>query len=345
MDRPRVARGLGVAALIFLPLIHAVQPSSRNTIAPVQQDSMARPEASVPGVTLPPPPAISLRDGGVRSPTPPAPISVVARPVGALAQAAGVATLLPHGPSVGQTTPSETKSLPATERNQRLASGLAPPPRSPVPPAAPGSLAITIRAAHRGGAPTPAFEARAEVPGPAGSTVALLNPRDRIGPSAAAMLRLAEHGDGPAIEIEWPQAAADRAALERVLRRCYGMRDARVLLDGRLIVDRAGLDTATDDDRYSRLARLPGDGLPAAMASRLARNGGASVRVFPRRLDAALLEAFASLQRTAGHIAIQTITGRYRQRGNALSIVDLRVDGARVVTEIDLNPLNSACLH
>ena len=174
-----------------------------------------------------------------------------------------------------------------------------------------------------------------------------------IAPDAAAamegrtLLRLLEHGSGPAIEIAWPASAAAREQLYRRFRTCYGLRVA--VLDGaeRLFVADGvpGAPWLLNLDAFSGFMRQgQGSAGPdeAAVLRRIrARHGlaraGAPVRIFPRHVDAALL---GGLQQIVGaaYAERKAIRARYALQGSRVLVEDVRADGSALPGRVDLSP-------
>lgn len=173
-------------------------------------------------------------------------------------------------------------------------------------------------------------------------------------PSSAArgrvLLRLLEHGRGPAIELAWPGAAAERARLYHQLRGCLGM---RVALSpdsgpgaGRLFVadNPPGQSWRPNSDRYSGFARRPAGRLAAAEQADLraiARRHdlppySPAMRIFPRRVDARLL---GGLDRILGgaYGRAGAIRASYHLTGATIQVRDIQVDGQAVPGAISLN--------
>jgi hypothetical protein len=156
------------------------------------------------------------------------------------------------------------------------------------------------------------------------------------------MLRLLEHGEGPHIEIAWPESASARRALYDRLTRCLGMRTALIGESQRLYVDDgpAGQAWVLDTDRYSGFMRQPDGALVAgerAVIDRIrARHGGHlrdPVRLFPRRVDAVLL---GGLRQAIGGEAGQVIRARYRLDGGRVLVDAITADNRAVPGRIDL---------
>jgi hypothetical protein len=170
----------------------------------------------------------------------------------------------------------------------------------------------------------------------------------RPGPKAAAtgrvLLRVLEHGEGPAIEIAWPAASRERAILADRLRRCYGMLLALMAPSGALYSSRSarGQPWTPNLDLYSGFVRRTAGNLPAA-ERRLVNNirrrhgpKGATVHVFPRRVDALLL---GGLQALIGprYKSSTSIRAHYDLNRNALIVRNLSVDGRAISGGVDLS--------
>jgi len=160
------------------------------------------------------------------------------------------------------------------------------------------------------------------------------------------LLRILEHGEGPAIEIAWPGSTAQRERLHGVLQRCYGMRLALIDRAGGLYLDAGprGNRWPIDLDRFSGFVRRPNGRITSAerrAADRVARYHHGlpatdPVRLFPRAADAALLGGLAHLL-GGDYRAAKSITASYRLRGHRVTVGDLRIDGRRVAGRIDLS--------
>lgn len=172
-----------------------------------------------------------------------------------------------------------------------------------------------------------------------------------IAAEGRTLLRLLEHGEGPAIEIAWPSRAAARASLFGYLRGCLGMRVA--LMDGGydggsgkgfyLASGPAGSASELNLDRFSGFMRTPSGRMPDAetrlVASIRDRHGirnARPVRLFPRSVDAALL---GGLNMAVGQSygAARVIHARYRRDASGLYVTDISVDGSKVPGKILLS--------
>jgi len=169
-----------------------------------------------------------------------------------------------------------------------------------------------------------------------------------VSPEAAAggraRLRMLEHGEGPTIEIAWPETPADRDRLQDLFKRCYGMQV--LLLDGsdRLFgPDGApGVPWPFDADRFSGFLRAPSGAIAAAeraAANAIRRRhgvyGARLVRVFPRRVDAMLLGGLGEVV-GSGYADAATIHAAYRVSGGEVVVGDIRIDGRTIPGHIRL---------
>jgi len=160
------------------------------------------------------------------------------------------------------------------------------------------------------------------------------------------LLRILEHGKGPAIEIAWPGSSAQRERLHGVLKRCHGMRIALIDHAGRLYRNEGprGRKWQVDLDRFSGFVRRPNGRITAAERRDARRVAGYHqgipatdpVRVFPRAADAALLGGLAQLLGD-DYQAAKTITASYRLQGLRVTVGNFRIDGRRVAGRIDLS--------
>ena len=159
------------------------------------------------------------------------------------------------------------------------------------------------------------------------------------------LLRLLEHGDGPRIDIAWPESAGARERLFQSFARCYGMVVALMAPDGNLYSDQS--DTAPwaiNLDRFSGFVRQSGQlgtsGERIWSLKILRRHpmaaGAATVRLFPRAMDALLI---GGLHKLLGddYGSAKSIDARYIQRGDAVVIDDIMANGLPVSGRIDLS--------
>ena len=163
------------------------------------------------------------------------------------------------------------------------------------------------------------------------------------------LLRLLEHGQGPAIELAWPQDAGERAQLYHRFRDCLGMRVALSRQPGELFVadGSPGESWRPNGDRYSGFARQPSGRLAAAEQEDLraiARRhdlspGSLAMRIFPREVDAQLLGGLEHIL-AVGYGQAEEIRARYYLRGDAIFVGGIQVDGRPVAGFI---PLSNTC--
>jgi hypothetical protein len=233
------------------------------------------------------------------------------------------------------------------------------PPRKPPPPPMralqPSIKAMTRSAQVQPLQPSPVTTPMAKPMPVAAPQVAKKIPATDTNAETArgrVLLRLLEHGQGPAIELAWPNSASQRARLYRRFRDCFGMRVALSPSVGQLYVaeDTPGQNWRPNHDRYSAFARQPSGRLTDAerrdLDAIVHRHGlsgdSPAVRVFPRRVDAHLL---GGLDRILGAFYGQAraIRARYELRGGAVQVRDIDVDGRAVPGTIGLNaPCRSA---
>ncbi|MBT4691406.1 MAG: hypothetical protein HOK21_09715 [Rhodospirillaceae bacterium] len=157
------------------------------------------------------------------------------------------------------------------------------------------------------------------------------------------LLRLLEHGRGPAIELAWPGDAAERARLYRRFRECFGMRVALRDRTGDLFVagNPAGQAWHPNNDLYSGFARQPtGRLVPAERddLNTIARRHGISsyspaMRIFPRAVDAQLLDGLQQIL-ADGYKKAGAIRARYYLAKGAIQVRDIQVDGHNVAGSI-----------
>lgn len=141
------------------------------------------------------------------------------------------------------------------------------------------------------------------------------------------LLHLMESGEGPTIDLNWPDGRSARSNLRDVLERCFGMAVVSFDDEGRLagLIDQRGRTQSLDADRYSRFVRQPLGGDHGATTGSLVE-GDATARIFPREFDAVLLGGLEDLLgRTFGPGA--HITATYSLGGGELSLRDVASDG------------------
>ncbi len=167
------------------------------------------------------------------------------------------------------------------------------------------------------------------------------------------LLRMLEHGNGPTIELAWPDRAAERERLYRTFRECLGMRLALLDVEGHLYIGTSppGHAWQPNVDRYSGFARKPNGQLATAerrdilTISRhhsLPRAVGA-IRIFPRRIDAQMLGGLHRLVGD-GYGEARNIRANYQLLPDGVAVMDIRVDGQPLAGSVALaTPVKSGC--
>jgi hypothetical protein len=153
-------------------------------------------------------------------------------------------------------------------------------------------------------------------------------------------------GDGPAIEIAWPDDPAARRELVGHLERCAGWR-ILLLAGGQLWRpgDPPGRAwTPTEAQAPSGLLRdLDGPAADRAAVSairtRHGLSGGRPVGAVARGWDARLLGGLGRLL-GPGWTGSGDLGARYATDGGRLAVVDVRLDGRAVPGRVDLGPLS-----
>lgn len=152
------------------------------------------------------------------------------------------------------------------------------------------------------------------------------------------LLKLLERGEGPDIEIAWPDDARERTRLYDVFASCFGMRSVVVAADGGLYTEDSapGRSWVPEPDRVSGYARQPRGALPLAeqahvntIRTRHSLSGGKVIRVFPREVDAQLLGALAAVA-TDDYRAGRSFHAVYELAPNGVRVAGIRVDGRDV---------------
>ena len=159
------------------------------------------------------------------------------------------------------------------------------------------------------------------------------------------LLRMLEHGNGPTIELAWPDRAADRERLYRTFRDCLGMRLALRDVGGHLYIGTSppGHAWQPNVDRYSGFARLPNGRLATAERHDILTIGRhhnlsrqvSAIRIFPRRVDAQLLGGLHRLV-GGGYRKVRNIRANYHLLPDGVAVMDIRVDGKPLAGSVAL---------
>ena len=165
------------------------------------------------------------------------------------------------------------------------------------------------------------------------------------------LLRLLEHGEGPQIQLAWPDGPGERQALYSHLAACFGMTVAVIDETGSLYRHQDGrlLAWSPNMDLFSGFLRSPQGRLTEEerghlQAARHSVPSARTVRLFHRRVDALLLGGIARLI-GPDYGSLKSIQGRYERRGHRLAVRDLRGDGRAIAGSIDLTPAAGACRY
>ena len=321
MNRRRVAVSLALGAIVIAVFaVHTLDSPAPHTEDTPQVTELPRLELPSPAalttVTLPPPPASA---GSTIEPLTPAPPTQEIAPLETPSRAPAAASLKPlaaepeptANPSRARAEPVEIKPL-AAEADDR-----------PAP-------------AEQRPAPVKPDETPALVQRVSDTTVRQ---------AGRPLLRLLEHGEGPTVEITWPDNRRARSQLHRVFSQCYGMRVAVIDGSGRLFDANSpsGVPWAINTDRFSGFVRQSSGGGPLIEQQTVMRirnrhgltSRAAAVRVFPRRADAVLLGGLSQLIGD-GYLKARRIQADYRMSAEGVRVADVRVDGKPVPGAIDL---------
>ncbi|GAB6051218.1 hypothetical protein JCM17960_00380 [Magnetospira thiophila] len=212
------------------------------------------------------------------------------------------------------------------------------PPPVPLPalaPVLPAPVEVQVVAPLAPTAPEPRHPQLQQAEKPVESAVVTL-PKEDLQEGRVA-LRFLEHGQGPVIELAWPEDPTARVRLYDHLSHCIGMSTVLMNAEG-LVFDKQTGPTGRlpDLDRYSGFVRQV-EGLQPPREARLIQDlrrahAGRSelipVRLFPRAQDAQLLGGLTRLV-GKGYAIAQHIHARYRLEGRSLLLLDIQVDGQR----------------
>ena len=169
-------------------------------------------------------------------------------------------------------------------------------------------------------------------------TVSQRNSRQSMA-SGRVLLRMLEHGRGPTIDIAWPETRRKRQKLYRVLRDCYGMTPTLLVKNRYLysLEERPGQAWKPDSDRYSGILRSPiGKTIPEEremfrnIAARHALSQWRPVRIFPRNIDAVMLQGLRKLIGNKYSSATRVRAYYSLQAGRGLILGSIEVDGGAV---------------
>ncbi|MGB0682360.1 MAG: hypothetical protein ACPGOV_06615 [Magnetovibrionaceae bacterium] len=170
-------------------------------------------------------------------------------------------------------------------------------------------------------------------------------------PAGRVLLTLMEHGEGPSIEIAWPDDRSAWAPLYRRLTGCHGVTTVLLAGDGR-VFDQGGTPgqgRRLDRDRWSTFIRHPKGDLVHQEKRRIQairhRHGlieARPVRLFPRHVDAAFLGQLAATLGGSYRDA-EVIRATYGLDGATLVVGDITVDGRPIKSDMRLASRKSGC--
>lgn len=157
------------------------------------------------------------------------------------------------------------------------------------------------------------------------------------------LLRMMARGEGPNIQIAWPQSSGDRDRLYQRLTQCYGMVSAIMTREGHLYREEgpSGEPWQINRDKFSDFLREAQGRLPGAESVKhraiQSRHGvaGTVVRVLPRSLDAGLVGALMRLADQLGSSA-PVITAYYVIDSHGVRVANIAINGREMQTVIPL---------
>ncbi len=330
---------LGLFALAFLAAAAQqrdaqLRPEDRQAPAPrpaeAAADNSDRP-AAVPNVVLPPPPMVPAA-----ARTAEAPREQAAAPETKNARARPPRIIAPLKVEPKASTPRTTTEVAALKPRPKVQEPEAKPQASPAP----------AREEPRRDDPTADRDPVEVFERPRHEALAIVEPGEVALAEGRTVLRLLEHGSGPAVELAWPRRSADRVRLYERLRACFGMEVALLDRDNRMFISEGqpGSHWDINTDLYSGFIRRPSGSLSEEERREAARirshHRGLSqahpVRVFPRQVDARLL---GGLRQLVGedYASMQSIRARYQLQGRRLFLEEIVADGQSFPGRVDLS--------
>ena len=362
----RNVAGFWVFLAVLAVLLSAVAPHEEVPARPEQtpppkpifQAAPKKPVVeAVAEVILPPPPEPETEaptQASLTQPSPPRPPAPAQSPDPRPVPARLIKPLTPskHAQAprkllkvMSMKVPSNPASKPKAAAVERKIKPLKPTPRpKPVVRPEPGKTVQPGPDAQEPPRPVPTPAKSAEVPRPE-QTVKEAVKTGRV------LLRLLEHGSGPAIEIAWPEDRRQREYLYRLFEGCLDMRVAYMTREGALYVSSGpmGRPWAPNVDRYSGFLRQPSGPATAKEAQAMGEIGrhhgrlpeGAPVRLFSRRADALLIGGLSGIVGDA-YTGAKVIAARYDLNRGGLAVTGVRVDGKPIPGRVDLSSLISS---
>jgi hypothetical protein len=171
----------------------------------------------------------------------------------------------------------------------------------------------------------------------------------KITEKGRTLLRLLEHGAGPAIEFAWPDSEREKSRLYQLLAQCHGMRIALLDRQDRLFVStgRVGEKWQINLDLYSTFMRQISGQSVTAENQEITRirqrqpglSSATPMRIFTRQMDAYILGGIGQII-GAGYRLRKSIRARYLLEGNRIIVTGIVADGMPQPGRIQL-----ACPH
>ena len=166
---------------------------------------------------------------------------------------------------------------------------------------------------------------------------------------ARAWLKIIEEGEGPNIEISWPDKIQSEHLYD-IFTRCYGLIVAVVNQNGGLFINegQSGLAWNINLDRYSAFMREIGTSMTEkenvtiqniySLHNMISQN--IPVRIFPRSLDAQLLRGFSRII-GANYYKARSIRAHYHITDKNVIVSGIEVDGHPKPGVINFEPVSS----
>jgi len=153
-----------------------------------------------------------------------------------------------------------------------------------------------------------------------------------------ALLKIMEHGKGPAIEIAWPDDAGDQDRLYKILSNCLNVQTVLYEQNDRFFREGGTANWRPNPDRYSGYMRAVAGHLPRTekqLVRRIRQHNPSSstasiIRLFPRALDARLLGGIHNIiqqYKGRGFLGTHIIKGRYLLEEPYLYAIIKTIDG------------------
>ena len=166
------------------------------------------------------------------------------------------------------------------------------------------------------------------------------------------LLRQLENGNGPEIQIAWPDQTRLKEKIYDILNKCYGMQTARMNSKDELFhsAGPSGVRWAINMDKMSGFIREVSGLIPQAEHLHVRRinqkhpneNFISTIRIFPRVVDAHLLMNLRSLA-GENYSTSKNISAAYGLKNNSILIQHVRVDGKELGRAFMLPSVKNQC--